>query len=162
MRGLAIQLGAILQCLEVAFPIQCYDCIRDHPVNPKPCPGQLVDYPTSTACRVSALGDGTVIEQTVTPSNLCDAADIRSFLLGIARRYRVGDGQVSCCYTSGCNKDIVTARGSYESQSIPFRQEAFKKQSLIKAEVASLKNEAVSMNLFWIIWFFYLTLTLLA
>ena len=47
-------------------------------------------------------------------------------------RYRVGDGQVSCCYTSGCNKDIVTARGSYESQSIPFRQEAFKKQSLIK------------------------------
>lgn len=47
-------------------------------------------------------------------------------------RYRVGDGQVSCCYTSGCNKDIVTARGSYESQSIPFRQEAFKKQSLQK------------------------------
>ena len=45
-----------------------------------------MDYPTSTACRVSALGDGTVIEQTVTPSNLCDPADIRSFLLGIARR----------------------------------------------------------------------------
>ena len=47
-------------------------------------------------------------------------------------RYRVGDGQVSCCYTSGCNKDIATARGSYESQNIPFRQEAFKKQSLLK------------------------------
>ena len=47
-------------------------------------------------------------------------------------RYRVGDGQVSCCYTNGCNKDIATARGSYESQSIPFRQEAFKKQSLQK------------------------------
>ena len=116
----------------------------------QPCPGRLVDYPSSTACRVSALGDGTVIEQTVTPSDLCDPGDIKSFLLGIARRscphypelvtcynvimirYRVGDGQVSCCYTSGCNKDIGTARGSFESQSIPFRQEAFKKQSLIK------------------------------
>ena len=50
-------------------------------------------------------------------------------------RYRVGDGQVSCCYTSGCNKDMVTARGSYESQSIPFRQEAFKKQSLLKVSL---------------------------
>ena len=45
-----------------------------------------MDYPSSTACRVSALGDGTVIEQTVTPSNLCDPGDIKSFLLGIARR----------------------------------------------------------------------------
>ena len=45
-------------------------------------------------------------------------------------RYRVGDGQVSCCYTSGCNADIATARGSFQSQNIPFRPEAFKKQSL--------------------------------
>ena len=97
----------------------------------QPCPGPLVNYPSSTACRVSALGNGTVIEQTVTPSNLCDPGDIHSFLLGIARKYRVGDGQVSCCYTSGCNIDIVTARGSFESQDIPSRPEAFKKQSLL-------------------------------
>ena len=47
-------------------------------------------------------------------------------------RYRVGDGQVSCCYTSGCNLNIDTAQGSFQSQSIPFRPEAFQKQSLRK------------------------------
>ena len=134
---------------------------NDHSTR-QPCPGLLVDYPSSTACRVSALGDGTVIEQTVTPSSLCDPGDIKSFLLGIARRsgaimssisrahvymirYRVGDGQVSCCYTSGCNKDIGTARGSFESQSIPFRQEAFKKQSLIKV------SQGIELRMFCVI-----------
>ena len=101
-----------------------------------------MNYPSSTACRVSALGNGTVIEQTVTPSNLCDRGDIHSFLLGIARKYRVGDGQVSCCYTSGCNIDIVTARGSFESQDIPSRPEAFKKQSLLT--VSQNKQNLVS------------------
>ena len=66
----------------------CVDIPIPHlmPLHWQPCPGDLVDYPSSTACRVSALGDGTVIEQTVTPSNLCDPGDIKSFLLGIARR----------------------------------------------------------------------------
>ena len=59
----------------------------------QPCPGELEDYPSSTACRISELGDGTVIEQTVTPNDLCDADDLHSFLLGIARKYRVGDGK---------------------------------------------------------------------
>ena len=39
-------------------------------------------------------GDGTVVEQTVTPSELCDQKDIKMFELGIARKYRVGDGNL--------------------------------------------------------------------
>ena len=59
----------------------------------QPCPGDLETYPSSTACRISELADGTVIEQTVTPNDLCDADDLHMFLLGIARKYRVGDGE---------------------------------------------------------------------
>ena len=97
--------------LLVSYPIQCYSCIKDHKINIKvinhsqtlfkelsctkfqPCPGDLETYPSSTACRISELADGTVIEQTVTPNDLCDADDLHMFLLGIARKYRVGDGE---------------------------------------------------------------------
>ena len=77
----------------VTESIQCYDCIKDHPIHPKKCPGQLLNFQSSTACRISTLGDGTVIEQTVTPTDLCDDDDIQRFLLGIARKYRVGNGE---------------------------------------------------------------------
>ena len=66
----------------------------NHLIKFQPCPGDLEDYPSSTACRISELGDGTIIEQTVTPNDLCDEDDLHMFLLGIARKYRVGDGNL--------------------------------------------------------------------
>ena len=64
-------------------------------------------------------------------------------------RYRVGDGQVSCCYTSGCNLNIGTAQGSFQSQSIPFRPEAFQKQSLRK--VSQIEEEYFGNLSLWFI-----------
>ena len=52
----------------------------------QPCPGQLVDYPSSTACRIAVLGDNSIVEQTVTPSNLCAAKNI----------HRLDSGLVTC------------------------------------------------------------------
>ena len=112
----------------------------------QPCPGQLVDYPSSTACRIAVLGDNSIVEQTVTPSNLCAAKNIHRsglitlhyyshiyyrFQLGIARKYRVA-GRVSCCYTSGCNKDIFSAIGSVETQAVPSPSEAFQTRPLLQ------------------------------
>lgn len=53
-----------------------------------------MNYHSSTACRIHTLGDGSIIEQTVTPTDLCDPDDIARFLLGIAKKYRVGDGKI--------------------------------------------------------------------
>ena len=97
------------------FSIQCYDCIRDHKIHQKvrcciaeegkliiivyifhgqSCPGELKNYPKSYACRISTLGeslDYKIVEQTVTPVELCDIKDIQMFKLRIAKKYRVGD-----------------------------------------------------------------------
>ena len=53
------------------------------------------------------------------------------FQLGIARKYRVA-GRVSCCYTSGCNKDIFSAIGSVETQAVPSPSEAFQTRPLLQ------------------------------
>ena len=53
------------------------------------------------------------------------------FQLGIARKYRVA-GRVSCCYTSGCNKDIFSAMGSVETQAVPSPSEAFQTRPLLQ------------------------------
>ena len=70
----------------------------------KACPGQLLNYPKSYACRISTLGDGTIVEQTVTPVELCDFRDIQMFKLRIAKKYRVGDGKV----TSQSNSEFLS------------------------------------------------------
>ena len=60
------------------------------------CPGELKNYPKSYACRISTLGeslDYKIVEQTVTPVELCDIKDIQMFKLRIAKKYRVGDGK---------------------------------------------------------------------
>ena len=104
------------------FSIQCYDCIRDHKIHQKvwladwlagerevdndsfdifllqSCPGELKNYPKSYACRISTLGESRannnkIVEQTVTPVELCDIKDIQMFKLRIAKKYRVGDGK---------------------------------------------------------------------
>ena len=94
------------------FSIQCYDCIRDHKIHQKvkmlsdnpsfyiflvqSCPGELKNYPKSYACRISTLGESQsnkIVEQTVTPVELCDIKDIQMFKLRIAKKYRVGDGK---------------------------------------------------------------------
>ena len=136
----------------------------------QPCPGQLVDYPSSTACRIAVLGDNSIVEQTVTPSNLCAAKNIHRldsglvtcsllfpypfisymyyrFQLGIARKYRVA-GRVSCCYTSGCNKDIFSAMGSVETQAVPSPSEAFQTRPLL--QVRDFKNMEINLCILFI------------
>ena len=44
-------------------------------------------------------------------------------------------GQVTCCYTNGCNKDIDTALGSYQSQDVASPAQAFKVQSLLQVDI---------------------------
>ena len=104
------------------FSIQCYDCIRDHKIHQKvkmvsdnpsfyiflvqSCPGELKNYPKSYACRISTLGESRsnnnkIVEQTVTPVELCDIKDIQMFKLRIAKKYRVGDGKDFQCLTFG-------------------------------------------------------------
>ena len=61
--------------------IKCYDCVKDHKSQVKvkltkrfvnyfpkflslqPCPGKLVDFVSSRACRIEALSDNTIVKQ---------------------------------------------------------------------------------------------------
>ena len=69
------------------------------------------------------------------------------FQLGIARKYRVA-GRVSCCYTSGCNKDIFSAMGSVETQAVPSPSEAFQTRPLL--QVRDFKNMEINLCILFI------------
>ena len=101
----------------------------------KPCPGRLVDFHLSRACRVSAhrhtdkkthasrelklrstfghflkttrvcnielklYRDSSLVQQTVSPVELCDPNDLQVLRLGIAKKYR--DGKSETCSSGG-------------------------------------------------------------
>ena len=56
------------------------------------CPGsEAAPFPGSRACRLLALGDGSVVQQDVTPEDLCTEQHAASLRRMVARRF--GDGQ---------------------------------------------------------------------
>jgi len=126
--------GIFLHIVGLSSGIKCYDCNKKDRFREMPCPGPLEEYPTSRACRVVALSTGEVVQQTVTPTELCSPKDIFRLKLNIARQYRDGAGQVHCCYTDGCNRDPSTALGSIEDQRYPSHYQPVQSNQLKKLE----------------------------
>ena len=57
------------------------------------CPGtQLIDFPNADTCRLLALRDGTVVNQSPVSKPLCMRAVIQSSKLKIAKDYADGEG----------------------------------------------------------------------
>jgi len=120
--------------------IQCYDCNKKDRFREMPCPGPLVEYPTSRACRVVALSTGEVVQQTVTPTELCSPKDVFRLRLNIAKQYRDGAGEVHCCYTDGCNQDVGTALSSIENKKYPSHYQQPVKSSQLKLRPLQAPN----------------------
>ena len=72
------------------------------------------DSPESVACRLLTLGDGTVVQQAVTPVSLCSQNHFLALRQRIAKTLRDGNGQVKCCYSNGCNSDMETVNRSLQ------------------------------------------------
>ena len=54
----------------------------------QPCPGLVQeDFPESVACRILTRGDGSVVQQTITPVSLCTEDHFLSL------KQRIGESQ---------------------------------------------------------------------
>ncbi|XP_059079569.1 uncharacterized protein LOC131877797 isoform X2 [Tigriopus californicus] len=60
-------------------------------------------------CRLLALKDGTIINQSPISPVLCTSQSKRTTRLKISKDYRDGEGIVACCNWNGCNSDAVKA-----------------------------------------------------
>ena len=72
--------------------------------------------------------------------NLCGQVHYAALKRGIAKRFRDGEGEVTCCYSNGCNLDLELAR-----QSLQFLERPMESQEIVsiqqKAEnIARLKE----------------------
>ena len=74
------------------------------------CPAsELSVFPGSSACRLLALSDGTVVQQDVTPVELCQDKHVDNLRRVVAKKFGDGRGTVTAQVTStGCLKKHST------------------------------------------------------
>ena len=65
--------------------ISCFTCNMMDNNNYHSCPGTLTSFPGSSACRVMALSNGTVVQQAVSPVELCQPAHLASLKRAVAK-----------------------------------------------------------------------------
>ena len=65
--------------------ISCFTCNVMDNNNYRSCPGTASSFPGSSACRVMALSDGTVVQQVVSPVELCQPAHLASLKRAVAK-----------------------------------------------------------------------------
>ena len=105
----------MIRTIPVCHCIRCYSCDLLTGREDSPCPGlQQQDVPESVACRLLTLGDGTVVQQAVTPVSLCSEEHFNTLRQRIAKTLRDGQGQVKCCYSNGCNSDMESVSRSLQ------------------------------------------------
>jgi len=100
-------LGRKLEVEKGFTGIQCFSCNLMDRREERNCPGGHLElHPGSVACRLLALSNGSVVQQMVTPLELCSERHRAVLKRRIAKKFGDGDGAVECCYTDGCNKDL--------------------------------------------------------
>ena len=65
--------------------ISCFTCNMMDNNNYRSCPGTATSFPGSSACRVMALSNGTVVQQVVSPVELCQPAHLASLKRAVAK-----------------------------------------------------------------------------
>ena len=69
-----------------ASQINCFTCNVMDTNNYQSCPGtQATAFPGSAACRVMSLSNGTVVQQVVSPVELCKAKHLSNLKRGVAK-----------------------------------------------------------------------------
>ena len=106
--------------------LQCFHC-NEMDRNYQKCPGlEPVTYPGSQACRLLALSDGTVVQQDVSPLELCLDHHITSLKRMIARKFGDGQASVICCFTDSCNESLEKASLSRDLVKTPISKAEMK------------------------------------
>ena len=65
--------------------ISCFTCNMMDNNNYRSCPGTATSFPGSSACRVMALSNGTVVQQAVSPVELCQSTHLASLKRAVAK-----------------------------------------------------------------------------
>ena len=84
--------------------------------------------------------------QTVSPVSLCGANHYAALKRGIARKFRDGEGEVTCCFSNGCNLNLELAKESLEILEKPMQKEEILRIQKKADNIARLKQIELVRN----------------
>ena len=82
----------------------------------------------------------------MSPVTLCAENHYATLKRGIAKRFRDGEGEVTCCFSNGCNLNLELARQSLQILERPMREEEILSIQQKAENIAKLKQIAVVRN----------------
>ena len=77
---------------------------------------------------------------------MCGVKHYAALKRGIARRFRDGEGDVTCCFSNGCNLNLELARQSLEILERPMEREEIVRIQKKAENIARLKQIEVMRN----------------
>ena len=78
--------------------------------------------------------------------SLCGETHYAALKRGIARRFRDGEGEVTCCFSNGCNLNLELARQSLEILERPMQREEIMRIQKKADNIARLKQIELVRN----------------
>ena len=82
----------------------------------------------------------------MSPESLCSQKHYAALKRGIAKRFRDGKGEVTCCYSNGCNLSLELARQSLQILERPMKSHEIVSIQQKAENIARLKQIEFARN----------------
>ena len=76
----------------------------------------------------------------MSPETLCSQKHYATLKRGIAKRFRDGEGEVTCCFSNGCNLNMELARQSLQILESPMERKEIARIQQKAQNISKLKQ----------------------